>query len=57
MGVFNSKDYNRAGQDWIRGGGRKFMCDNVLTIDSFGLCEDNRTVAVSCTLATAAKSC
>ena len=46
----NVATLERGGLTLIRGGGGKFMCDNVLTIASFGLCEDNRTVAVSCTL-------
>ena len=49
--ISNVAEIERGGFSLIRIGGRKFMCEKVLTIDSFDLCEDNRTVMVSCTLA------
>ena len=46
----NVATLERGGLTFIRGGGRKFLSEKVLTIDSYGFCEDGRTVAVSCTL-------
>ena len=46
----NVASIEKNGLTLIRGGGRKFLCEKILTVDSFGYCEYNRTLAVACTL-------
>jgi hypothetical protein len=47
----NVASIEKNGLTLIRGGGRKFLSEKILSIDSYGVCEDNRTLMVSLTLA------
>ena len=53
----NVASIEKNGLTLIRGGGRKFLCEKILTVDSFGYCEYTARSRFRARWATAAKSC